>query len=155
MDSLSLEHWIFLDRFSAVHVHWIKFIFSLLITMSHLLHCRINLHFIIKISDFGLSEDVYSKNYFRQGGSDNSVKLPVKWMAPESLNDGIFSEKTDVVSFKDLPFVAGLNLSWHALIFRCAQMLALIFDFSLACKLIRDNLHEKWDLGVKSKDISI
>lgn len=58
--------------------------------------CRIDLHFVIKISDFGLSEDVYSKNYFRQG-DDNSVKLPVKWMAPESLNDGVFSEKTDVV----------------------------------------------------------
>ena len=58
---------------------------------------RINLHFVIKISDFGLSEDVYSKNYFRQGDSENSVKLPVKWMALESLSDGVFSEKTDVV----------------------------------------------------------
>ena len=56
---------------------------------------------MIKVSDFGLSEDVYSRNYFRQlaGGEDKeaSVKLPVRWMALESLNDGIFSEKTDVV----------------------------------------------------------
>lgn len=61
------------------------------------IHHRINLHFVIKISDFGLSEDVYSKNYFRQNDSTNVVKLPIKWMAPESLNDGVFSEKTDVV----------------------------------------------------------
>ena len=58
---------------------------------------RIDIHFVIKIADFGLSENVYVKNYFRQGETDSCVKLPVKWMAPESLNDGVFSEKTDVV----------------------------------------------------------
>ena len=52
---------------------------------------------MIKIADFGLSEDVYVKNYFRQSGSDKSIKLPVKWMAPESLSDGVFSEKSDMV----------------------------------------------------------
>ena len=51
---------------------------------------------VIRVSDFGLSEDMYAKNYFRQD-KDASVKLPVKWMAPESLNDGIFTEKSDVV----------------------------------------------------------
>ena len=61
--------------------------------------CRIDIHFVIKIADFGLSEDVYAKNYFRQSGSDKSIKLPVKWMAPESLSDGVFSEKSDVVGF--------------------------------------------------------
>ena len=55
-----------------------------------------DVHSVIKVSDFGLSEDMYAKNYFRQD-KDASVKLPVKWMAPESLNDGIFTEKTDVV----------------------------------------------------------
>ena len=57
---------------------------------------------MIKVADFGLSEDIYSKNYFRQGKSNEDgevpVKLPVRWMALESLNDGIFNEKTDVVS---------------------------------------------------------
>ena len=52
---------------------------------------------MIKVSDFGLTEDVYARNYFRQGREDGVVKLPVKWMSPESLNDGVFSEKTDVV----------------------------------------------------------
>ena len=53
----------------------------------YFLWCRIDAHFVIKITDFGLSEDVYARNYFRQG-QGSSVKLPVKWMAPESLQDG-------------------------------------------------------------------
>ena len=58
---------------------------------------RIDSHFLIKITDFGLSEDVFLRNYFREGGDGEAVKLPVKWMAPESLSDGHFSEKSDVV----------------------------------------------------------
>ena len=49
------------------------------------------------MGDFGLSEEIYTTNYFRQR-EETSVKLPIKWMALESLLDGIFSEKTDVVS---------------------------------------------------------
>ena len=48
------------------------------------------------MSDFGLSENTYSKTYFRQD-NDKNVLLPMKWIAPESFNFGIFSEKTDVV----------------------------------------------------------
>ena len=54
---------------------------------------------MIKVSDFGLTEDIYARNYFRQGREDGVVKLPVKWMSPESLNDGVFTEKTDVVHY--------------------------------------------------------
>jgi len=52
----------------------------------------------IKVSDFGLSEDIYVTGYFRQN-KDDPVKLPFKWMAPESLRDGMFSHKSDVVNF--------------------------------------------------------
>ena len=69
--------------------------------VSVLSHVRIDLNNVIKVADFGLTEDIYARNYFRQptGGEEGGeppVKLPVKWMALESLNDGIFSEKMDV-----------------------------------------------------------
>jgi len=53
---------------------------------------------VVKVADFGLSEDIYASTYYRQGKSDTAVKLPVKWMPPESIVDGIFTEKSDVVS---------------------------------------------------------
>ena len=59
------------------------------------LQYRIDSQFVIKVADFGLSESMYGREYFREG--DSSVKLPLKWMAVESINDGIFSEKSDVV----------------------------------------------------------
>ena len=49
------------------------------------------------MADFGLSKGLYEKMYFRQDRKDG-VKFPFKWMAIESLQDGVFSEKTDVVS---------------------------------------------------------
>ncbi len=57
------------------------------------------MNLVIKVADFGLAESLdTSKEYFRQG-NDNAIKLPMKWLAPESINDGVFSEKSDVVSF--------------------------------------------------------
>ena len=59
---------------------------------------RIDAHFVIKVADFGLSENMYSKTYFRQE-KEQSVKLPIKWLALEALTEGVFSEKSDVVSY--------------------------------------------------------
>ena len=61
---------------------------------------RIDAEGIIKVADFGLSEDIYSSNYYRQGKEDEGMKLPIKWMAVESILDGIFTEKSDVVRFR-------------------------------------------------------
>ena len=45
---------------------------------------------VLKIADFGLSRD--TDLYV----STLSTKLPIRWMAPESIQDRLFSEKSDV-----------------------------------------------------------
>ena len=56
-----------------------------------------DVNFVIKVADFGLAESMdSSKDYFRQN-EENVIKLPVKWLALESIHDGVFSEKSDVV----------------------------------------------------------
>ena len=59
--------------------------------------CRIDSDGVIKVADFGLSKSAYEKLYFRENKSEN-VKLPIKWLAIECMEDGVFSEKSDVVS---------------------------------------------------------
>ena len=46
---------------------------------------------IIKVANinFGLSEDIYCTHYYQE---TSSVKLPIKWMSLESINDGFFNE---------------------------------------------------------------
>ena len=56
---------------------------------------RVNGEGVVLVGDFGLARDVYAADYYR---SNASSRLPVKWMPPETLNDGISNEKTDVVN---------------------------------------------------------
>ena len=49
----------------------------------------------VRVADFGLARDVHASDYYRQ---QSTGKIPVKWMAPETLSDRISNEKTDVVS---------------------------------------------------------
>ncbi|XP_045422802.1 receptor-type tyrosine-protein kinase FLT3 [Lemur catta] len=51
---------------------------------------------VVKICDFGLARDIMSdSNYVVRG----NARLPVKWMAPESLFEGIYTIKSDVWSY--------------------------------------------------------
>jgi proto-oncogene tyrosine-protein kinase Met len=60
-------------------------------------NCMLDLDLTVKIADFGLSRDVYERDYY---SSDNKKsKLPVKWMSPESLEKGTYNTKTDVWSY--------------------------------------------------------
>lgn len=51
---------------------------------------------VIKISDFGLSRDVYEGDTYLK---KSRGRVPVKWMALESLEDQIYTSKSDVWSF--------------------------------------------------------
>ncbi|XP_055955150.1 proto-oncogene tyrosine-protein kinase receptor Ret [Patella vulgata] len=50
----------------------------------------------LKISDFGLSRDVYEADTYLKMSKG---RLPVKWMAPESLYAQIYTAKSDIWSF--------------------------------------------------------
>ena len=62
--------------------------------------CRIDQHGVIKVADFGLTEEMYARKCFcrdtSEGGSEE--KVPIRWMAPESIENDIYNERTDVVS---------------------------------------------------------
>jgi len=51
----------------------------------------------VKVADFGLSKNLYEKDYY-SSTRDRKTKLPVKWMALESLEEFRFTIKSDVVS---------------------------------------------------------
>ena len=57
--------------------------------------CRVDEGLTVRVGDFGLARDIYTSHYYR---ANKEARLPVKWMAPETLNDGISNEKTDMVS---------------------------------------------------------
>lgn len=60
-------------------------------------NCMVNDRTIVKIGDFGLARDLcYAEDYYRMNGKD---WLPVRWMAPESLVDSVFSSASDVWAY--------------------------------------------------------
>ncbi|XP_030893766.1 insulin receptor [Leptonychotes weddellii] len=59
-------------------------------------NCMVAHDFTVKIGDFGMTRDIYETDYYRKGGKG---LLPVRWMAPESLKDGVFTTSSDMWSF--------------------------------------------------------
>ena len=57
------------------------------------------MHGAIKVADFGLTEDMYGTKYFRRTKSESGSeeKVPIRWMAPESIENDIYNQSTDVV----------------------------------------------------------
>lgn len=59
-------------------------------------NCMVASDMTVKIGDFGMTRDVYETDYYRKG---TKGLLPVRWMSPESLKDGIFTTASDMFSY--------------------------------------------------------
>ncbi|KFO85224.1 Tyrosine-protein kinase Mer, partial [Buceros rhinoceros silvestris] len=59
-------------------------------------NCMLRDDMSVCVADFGLSKKIYSGDYYRQG---RIAKMPVKWIAIESLADRIYTAKSDVWAF--------------------------------------------------------
>ncbi|XP_038069507.1 plexin-B-like [Patiria miniata] len=60
-------------------------------------NCMVNSDLVVKIADFGLSRDMHESDYYTSG--DAQAKLPIKWMAPESMERRVYNARTDVWSY--------------------------------------------------------
>lgn len=59
-------------------------------------NCMVSADHTVKIGDFGMTRDIYETDYYRK---ETRGLLPVRWMSPESLADGVFSTESDVWSY--------------------------------------------------------
>ncbi|XP_041035275.1 tyrosine-protein kinase receptor UFO isoform X2 [Carcharodon carcharias] len=59
-------------------------------------NCMLNENMNVCVADFGLSKKIYNGDYYRQG---RISKMPVKWIAIESLADRVYTTKSDVWSY--------------------------------------------------------
>ncbi|XP_041840769.1 tyrosine-protein kinase Mer isoform X2 [Melanotaenia boesemani] len=59
-------------------------------------NCMLGDDLRVCVADFGLSKKIYGSNYYRQKAV---IRMPIKWMAMESLSESIFTTKSDVWSF--------------------------------------------------------
>ncbi|XP_069000968.1 macrophage-stimulating protein receptor-like [Embiotoca jacksoni] len=61
-------------------------------------NCMLDETFTVKVADFGMARDIYDKEYYSIQ-DHKRAKLPVKWMAIESLQTQKFTIKSDVWSY--------------------------------------------------------
>uniref|UniRef100_A0A8C1LIX8 Macrophage-stimulating protein receptor n=1 Tax=Cyprinus carpio TaxID=7962 RepID=A0A8C1LIX8_CYPCA len=61
-------------------------------------NCMLDESYTVKVADFGMARDVLEKEYYSVQ-DHRKAKLPVKWMAIESLQTQKFTTKSDVWSF--------------------------------------------------------
>uniref|UniRef100_A0AAV2KRF9 receptor protein-tyrosine kinase n=1 Tax=Knipowitschia caucasica TaxID=637954 RepID=A0AAV2KRF9_KNICA len=59
-------------------------------------NCMLGDDLRVCVADFGLSRKIYDNNYYRQ---KEVIRVPIKWMAMESLSESVYTTKSDVWSF--------------------------------------------------------
>ncbi|XP_039997295.1 tyrosine-protein kinase receptor TYRO3 isoform X2 [Xiphias gladius] len=59
-------------------------------------NCMLGDDLRVSVADFGLSKQMYSSNYYRQ---KVAIRVPIKWLAMESLSESVYTTKSDVWSF--------------------------------------------------------
>nr|XP_045607313.1 atrial natriuretic peptide receptor 2-like isoform X2 [Procambarus clarkii] len=59
-------------------------------------NCLVNANRTVKLADFGMTRPMYENNYYK---FNRKGMLPVRWMAPESLTDGVFTTMSDIWSY--------------------------------------------------------
>lgn len=59
-------------------------------------NCLVSADGTCKVADFGLARDIYQSDYYRK---ERGGMLPIRWMAPESVKDGVFTTSSDVWSY--------------------------------------------------------
>lgn len=89
-----------------INAHYVRFIIIksplIIYVLSYLYFSyRLRDDMSVCVADFGLSKKIYSGDYYRQG---RIAKMPVKWIAVESLADRVFTVKSDVVRSVFLQF---------------------------------------------------
>ena len=59
-------------------------------------NCLVSSPLNVKIGDFGMSQNLYTRDYYRVNGK---AVLPIRWMSPEAVVYGKFTTQSDVWSF--------------------------------------------------------
>lgn len=58
-------------------------------------NCAISSDFIVKVSYPALSKDKYSREYFKH----RNTLLPIRWLAPECIQEDDYTTKSDIFAF--------------------------------------------------------